>query len=250
MAVFNSKRLAMTSAVALIAACTVADSESVRTSGMAAYMEVVAEGDGTVEVDVWLAAGSGFNAARIELQGDDRLLANNGVRTQQLSKKFNLVGLSYGTTLDGDSVNRRYQIDFERSIDASTHSWTNLPEPFEITFPDARRVVTGEGVDLEWQTSDAGSLRLMVDFDCHINQIRHSFRRTVTTVPDDGHAYLNLVERMADEHADPYSYDNCDVTVVLDSRQNGQLDVRFGEGGYIYGIQRRSRNFSFQPQRS
>lgn len=242
------KRLALTSLVVMVAACTVADSESVRTAGMAAYMEVIADGDGSTDVNVWMTAGSGLNAARIELQGDDRLLASNGIRTQQLSKKINIIGLTYGTTLNGDDINRRYEVTFERTIDSSTYSWTMLPDEFDITAPASNELIVGKGVELEWQTSNAGTLRMTLDMECSTSYNKHSFKRKSFTISDNGHHYLNLVELLAFNGDDPYSFDYCDVSVILESSKNGQLDLRFGEGGYIHGIQRRSRHFDFQPQ--
>ena len=41
MAVINPKRLVLVSTVLAVAACTVADSESVLTSGMSAYIDVI-----------------------------------------------------------------------------------------------------------------------------------------------------------------------------------------------------------------
>lgn len=244
------KHLALTSVLVVVVACTVADSESVRTDGMAAYMEVVAHGDGKTEVDVWLAAGSGLNAARIELTGDDRLFANNGSRAQQLTQTNNPLLVSYHTTLDGDSINRRYEVDFKRRIDASTYSWTMLPEPFEITYPAPGAKLDGEGFQMRWQTTGVGSLRLHVDTDCYRNSPGHYrfFGNQTFTLSDDGEHYLDIRDLLEkSRYKDPYSFDGCEITLTLDSRQNGALDHRFGEGGLIQGIQRRIRQFSFQP---
>lgn len=245
MAVLASKRLVLVSTVLAVAACTVADSESVLTSGMSAYIDVIARGNGTTEIVAALAAGDDLNSARIELQGDDRLMASNGVQVLQLSKRYNGF-LSYGTTLNGDSVNRRYAVDFERTVDSSTHSWTYLPEPFEITYPESDALIEDGGVELEWQVTHGGQLRLKVSLECSNYSGQKSFRSSVTNITDDGHHYLDL-DGLMSAFNQPYFFDVCDATATLQSRQTGQLDTRFGKGGSIEGIQSRSRHFKFEP---
>lgn len=245
MAVLTPKRLVLVATVLAVAACTVADSESVLTSGMSAHIDVVARGDGTTQVSAALAAGDDLNSARIELQGDDRLLASNGVQIQQLSKQYNGF-LSYVATLNGDSVNRRYAVDFERSVDASTHSWTYLPEPFEITHPETDALIEDDGVDLEWEVTHGGQLRLKVSLECSNSAGQKSFRSSVTNISDDGRHYLDL-DGLMSAFNQPYFFDLCAATATLQSRQSGQLDTRFGKGGSIEGIQSRSRHFKFEP---
>ncbi|PTY37027.1 hypothetical protein BGP77_07010 [Saccharospirillum sp. MSK14-1] len=245
MAVFNRKRVTLISTVLAVTACTVADSESVLTSGMSAYIDVIARGNGTTEVVAALAAGDTLNSARIELQGDDRLMASNGEQIRQLSKRHTGF-LSYGTSLNGDSVNRRYTVDFERTVDSSTHSWTYLPEPFDITHPASDVLIEDEGVDLEWEVTHGGQLRLKVSMECSNYANQKSFRSSVTNISDDGHQYLDL-DGLMSAFNQPYFFDVCDVTATLQSHQSGQLDTRFGKGGSIEGIQSRSRHFKFEP---
>lgn len=236
--------------VVVLVACTVEDSESLLTSGITAYMEVIAEGDGNTDVRAWLTAGNKLSAPRVELSGDDQLIAWGQNGSRHLRPSQSLLGPEYSATLEGDSLNTEFAVSFERSVDSSTHSTTTLPDEFEITFPEAGSRQSGDIIQLRWETSGAGRLRLSLELACHVGTSYHYYNYSYRSVKDDGAYQVSLEDIVFAEEedaVDPYAFDSCEVTATLDSRKKGQLDTRFGPGGYIQGIQRRVREFTFVP---
>jgi hypothetical protein len=212
------------------------DSDDVRTSGVYAEMEVVAEGDGSSTVTVDLTVGGSNSNTHLEMAGEDELTATVGDETQTLRQRGNV----YETTFGVDAEDTEFTVAFLRGAEdeGAPDSHVTLPAPFEITAPESGAAVSrAEGVVVTWEPSGADdSMAYRLNGDCIFLESGD--------VADSGSLDLGPSD------FDPHSGDEettCSAELCIDRTRRGSLDPAYGEGGRIEAVQRRCVTFSSTP---
>lgn len=244
-----------------LTACSETDSTDVRTSGVRAEIDVVAEGDGATTVTADLEVGSGgFFATDLELAGGDTLTAMAFGLTQTLSKVSQLLTHYYRTTFSQDTEGEQFTVSLSRPNDTSApNSFVTLPVGFVLSMLSPDPVNVGDDLSVGWAPQgQSGTLELVFETTCTID--RHEIvvddqgnQTTVTTttettgftsfVPADTGAYMldsmdilpMLLPNEEFKTAIP-----CTVSLQLSRINEGLLDPNYGAGGYIRARQRRT----------
>ena len=131
--------LTITVLLSQLIACSETDSTDVRTSGIRAEIDVVAQGDGETTVTANLEVGSGgFFSTDLELAGGDTLTATAFDLTQPLSKVSELFTFFYRTTFSQDTDGSEFTVSLDRPNDTSApDSSVTLPAGFSLQMPAA-----------------------------------------------------------------------------------------------------------------
>lgn len=214
-------------------------SENVRTQGMYANYEAVAEGDGSTQITAELRVG-GDNGTFVELGAEDELFAITADDDIQLRHTSTGNQHRYKASLPDDAEDLEIQIAFSRGedFDDAVESWAKMPAPFEAELDDADvdSYARGEDVSIVWDNEASGSMQWHVDGDCV--QIASGSTDDDGTLTIDG-GEIEVWESDAGE--------NCEVTVTLERQRQGSVDPTFEEGGDFRAIQRRTVSFLSTP---
>jgi hypothetical protein len=223
-------------AVALAPACTATDSDSILVSGMYASIRAQADGTGSTDVAATLYLGPPSDLVFIEMHGGDRLIAHAGAETKVMAEQTILNVVSHHASFAGDADGARYEVEFQRSFNpGAPRSIVTLPAKF--------------AVDAIATTSRAAPLILAWSPSGGTDPMRWSASGTCIESAggpiaggDPGSVTLpsnTLRKQMGTQIAD-----SCQVTVTVSRTREGSLDLNYGKGGDIVGVQVRSQTFT------
>lgn len=85
---------------------------------------------------------------------------------------------------------------------------------------------------------------LEFDGNCRSNNNSTFIRFISRSTPDDGEYVINASQLLFATAGENNDIGGCDYNVHLKRSITGTLDPNYGEGGYIYGIQKRSISIS------
>jgi hypothetical protein len=222
--------------LALAPACTTTDSDNILVSGMYASIRAQADGTGSTEVTATLYLGVPSDLVFIELHGGDRLIAHHGDQAKVMAEQTILNTVSHRATFAGDADGSEYEIELQRSVDrGAPSSIVALPPRFDL----APLATTSRAAPLTFQWGPAGGtdpMRWQATGSCieSAGGMIAGGDPGAVTVPAN-----TLRKRM-----DPQVADSCQVTVGVSRSRDGDLDLNYGEGGDITGIQVRSQTFT------
>jgi hypothetical protein len=212
------------------------NSDAIRTNGMFAEMAAISPGWGDTLVRVNLTVG-GASGTRIELVGDDALVAEAGDDFVTLGR----VGHGrYEEVLPGES-SREITIRLERGPDDSTAQGSAvLPEPYALRLETdvSEGVNRSTPVIVSWDPPglEGETVEWSVDGDC--------IWADSGVTPDDG------VMTLQPEHVrvrPTQVGEECGVTVTLDRSVQNDVDPQFIPGSSMRAIQRRAVDFVSTP---
>lgn len=210
------------------------DSESIRTSGMYAMFELVADGNDT-EVAVDLRVG-GDDGTVVNLTGEDELVVTSEGESLSMSGSDG----DYRVTFAGAEGGTEFTMAFNRGAedDGAPSSTATLPEGFTLAGIDLTTPVSrAETATVTWDPSGTGdTMSWELDGDCLFPESG--------TMGDTGSLDLtasNYDVVTGDEE------ETCPATLVIERRRSGTLDPAFGEGGGVVAIQRRTIAFDSAP---
>jgi hypothetical protein len=237
------RHLSRAAALALCAACTTIQSSSIKTSGMSASMQVVADGTGQT------TASAQFNVDNnatdfIDLSPGDSAITQVAGQSRTMSRSDFLGAISYQTTFTGlDADGTQYTIALTRSSDVSAPSSVCvLPKPFNITAPTANGSFSRAGSDLVVTYDTTGTLDTMswsAGGDC----VKGLVGGTVS-----GDSGSLTIAKGTLVSSDPSQANvTCQAHVTLTRQRPGQLDSHFGSGGRIVAQQVRTVTFNSTP---
>ena len=119
-----------------VSGCTSVNSSDVKTSGMSADMQVVADGSGNTNVGMQLHVDTNVTDF-VKLSQGDTLTATTGSQTATMSQTQIFGGTWYNAQFTGaDAEGTQFTVSFNRGSDVSApNSTATLPKPFNITAP-------------------------------------------------------------------------------------------------------------------
>ena len=212
------------------------NSDAIRTNGLFAEMLAISPGEGDTLVRVNLTVG-GASGTRVELAGEDRLVAEAGDDSVTLAR----TGRGrYQETLPGES-SREITIRLERGPeDSPAQGSAVLPEPYALRVESD--VSSGANrstpVIVSWEPpgAEGDTLQWSVDGDCIWSDSG--------VTPDDG------VMTLQPEHVRVRATqvgEECGVTLTLDRSVKTAVDPQFVPGSSLRAIQRRAVEFVSTP---
>jgi hypothetical protein len=212
------------------------NSDAIRTSGMFVEMVAISPGKGDTLVRVNLTVG-GASGTRIELVGDDTLVAEAGDDFVTLDRSGRG---RYEGALPGES-SREITVRLERGPDdAAAQGSAVLPEPYALRLEtDASEGVNrSTPVIVSWDPpgAEGESVEWSVDGDC--------IWADSGITPDDG--VLTLQPERVRVRPTQVGED-CSVIVTLDRSVQNEVDPQFIPGSNLRAIQRRSVDFVSTP---
>ncbi len=231
------KKLALLAFV--LGACSKTESTDIRTSGIYASITAATLGDGTTSVTTTLFLGNPINLNFVELAGADELLARHAGMEKVMieSELFNVVG--YGAQFQADAEGEQFEVAFLRADDVSApSSIATLPAKFTLGTGPAS-AARSAALTVSW--SPAGSADIMswvAEGDC-IERASGTFTGDTGT---GAIAATTIKKREGQEVPD-----SCQVTLSVSRSRLGVLDVHYGKGGYIAGVQTRRMMFTSMP---
>ncbi len=217
------------------------ESVDIRTSGMYAAMDVVADGSGDTDVRVELRVG-GDDGTIVDLAEEDKLMVTVGDSV----KTLNPSGDVYRATVAGDEGGVEVKISFVRSDEdeSALNSVVMLPERFEIEgaeFDTNISRATGELV-VTWEPSDVDvDMRWTLDTDneCMWDTEGDMNDSGSLTISGDDFDSTPSADGAVDDPED--NSEVCVATLCIYRDIRGQLDPEFdveNEGGYIRASQK------------
>ena len=212
------------------------DSDAIRSNGMFAEMLAIAPGSGDTLVRVNLTVG-GASGTRVELVGEDALVAEAGVDSVTLGR----TGRGrYQETLPGEAA-REIKVRLDRGPqDEVVEGSVVLPEPYALQLGTEveQGVSRSPPVIVSWDPpgAEGETVEWSVAGDCIWSDSG--------VTPDDG------VMTIQPEHirVSPTQVgEDCLVRVTLDRSVKHSLDAVFVPGSSLRAIQRRAVRFSSTP---
>ncbi len=212
------------------------NSDAIRTNGLFAEMLAISPGRGDTLVRVNLTVG-GASGTRVELTGDDTLVAEAGDDSVTLGR----TGRGrYQETLPGE-FSREITVRLERGPDdSSAQGSVVLPEPYALRLETdvSGGVNRSTPLIVSWDPpgAEGDTLEWSVDGDCIWSDSG--------ITPDDG------VMTLQSEHVrvrPTQVGEECSVLVTLERSVKTEVDPQFVPGSSLRAIQRRAVDFVSTP---
>ena len=210
------------------------ESTDVRTSGIYPEFEVIANGDGSSDVEARLKVGGRNSNTLLDLEGGDTLEVTVDGETKTLEGRS---GNRYTATFNVDAGGTEFIFAFLRAEDDDAPmSTVRLPDPFEmeVNSTDVERTV--DDVEFTWEPAGDDDIDFEVQGNCF-------FFETGET-PDDGAHSVSAEDLVGPGEDDG---EECTGTVELARGQSGSIDDAFTEGGSIRAYQVRQDTFRSLP---
>jgi hypothetical protein len=227
-----------------LASCADTESENVRTEGVHAEIEVIADGSGNTDIDAQLEVGSrGELATQLDLSNGDALVAYADGEERTLTKVEELLGIHYVTTFNFASPNIEFRVALLRNEDTSApNSTVLLPDPFNITGPnDNQTFARNADIVTTWDPGFSSfSMKIAYDMYCSDGSSILEMRKERPIDSDSGQYSINAAELLSPYANHTRTQAGCDIDITVSRTRYGNLDPNYGEGGYIRASQQRS----------
>ena len=214
-------------------------SQNIKTRGIVALIEVTATGEQSSEVVVTLKVGGPASNTYVDLEGGDLLFASaDGEEKEMVAEDAG----KYQADFDTGAEDTEFAVRLERDWDASADDNSGrLPAPFDITTDFGSTPLSRENDELvvEWDPSDSGDdMRLELEDGSCI------FDDDFDIGGDSGQYTVPAGEISSTDSKDP---GQCDVTLKLIRRRNGQADAHFDPDSRFRLAQVRETGFVSAP---
>lgn len=223
--------------IAALCGCSSTSSENVTTQGIAADIDIIADGSGRTVVVAELEVGSGgIGRTGLELgPGDTLSVTANGIQ-KTMTESSSIVGqFSYSASYDFDDADTVFTVAFSRANGVSApNSNVALPSGFVILSPTGNDVFgMNDDVPIVWSPSGTGIVpTINVTLSCiQTNGLKISTIEAVSLSFDSGNASLPVAAIVPIGTLDTSRL--CEGTVYLQRWRRGNLDPNYGEGGQI-----------------
>ncbi len=223
--------------IAVISGCSNTSSENVTTAGIAADINVVADGSGRTEVRVFLEVGSGgLGATSLRLGPSDSLtVLANGIQKTMIEDSSIFGQFSYTASYDFDDADTFIVVSFLRVNGVSApNSSVTLPAGFIVSSPTSN-VAYGrnDNISIVWTPNITSIVpKIQVTLTCtQTNGIAITAFQNVALSSDSGIATLPVAAVMPIGELDTGRL--CEGRVDLSRLRRGTLDPNYGEGGDI-----------------
>lgn len=228
-------------ALGVLVACESVESTDVLTSGVYADISATDLGEGAVRTDAVLRVGGGNSNTFLNLVEDDNLTSAHGEDTQSMIEQNLGDYYSYSAQHTDPDLAAEFVVSFERTLDEGAPATTlTVPDPFDLTGPEADVTFTASQEDIEVTWDGSGSdddMILLVSGDCFFNQ----------ELALDGDTGAAVIEAGTLEWADETEPETCTALITLRRSRAGELDPGYGEGGIAVGRQDRSVSVLVAP---
>jgi hypothetical protein len=228
----------------LLTACSDTESDNVKTTGVHAEIEVVANGSGNTDINVQLEVGSGGEfTTQLDLSNGDTLVAYANGEEQTLTKVEKLLGTHYVTTFNFDSTNIEFRVALLRNNDESApNSTVLLPDPFAITSPNSGEIFARNAdIVTTWDPGFSNhSIRVNYELYCSDGNYISTYQ-IERVISDSGQHTINATDLLGSHASQTSTQNGCDLNIIVSRTRYGNLDPNYGEGGYIKASQKRSR---------
>jgi hypothetical protein len=236
-------RSGLIASVVVCAACTSIQSADIKTAGMSAMMQVVADGTGRTAVTAQLNVDNN-STDFVDLSSGDTLVATAGGPSQTMARSDFAGAISYQTSFSGrDAAGTQYVIAFNRTSDVSAPlSTCVMPSPFAITAPTANGTPSRANSDIVVTYNNSGTQDPMTwsaGGDCVKGEVGGS-------VPGDTGSFTIAKGSLVPNDPTQMTV-TCQAHITLTRERVGQLDSHFGSGGGINAQQVRTVTFSSTP---
>jgi hypothetical protein len=240
----NSTLVFVTAVVACLAAVgcrETTSSQNIKTRGIVALMDVTASSESSSRVVVTLKVGGPASNTYVDLEGGDKLFAvADGEEKEMVAEDAG----RYEADFDTGAEDTEFTVKLEREWDVpARNSSGTLPAPFDITTDFGSTPLSREDDDLvvTWEPGDSGDdMRLELE-DSGPSCI---FDDDFDIAGDSGEHTIPAGEISSTDADDP---GECDVTLILIRRRNGQADANFDPDSRFRLEQVRKTDFVSAP---
>lgn len=204
---------------------TAVGSDTVRTKGIWASMEVKSTGPSTT-LTAQLFVGSGSGTPIFPLVAPDELRVSVGGGAEQNLQETCKLDQAFCTGNLGDIGGEKVVVNFDRGQPAENAPNSNvvMPEAFEVSVDDDEVVRGVDDIDLDISGSSK-SLRYKVSGSCIWSE--------------DGFVTDGAIPASAITARPSEVEEDCEVEVVITRSVEGTVDPAFGKGGKIVAVQER-----------
>ena len=241
------RRISVVVCLGAIGGCSSTDSENVTTQGIAADIDVVADGSGTTVVSAQLEVGSGgIGRTGLELSAGDTLTATaNGIQRPMTESSSVLGQFTYSANFGFDDGGTLFTVAFNRMNGISApNSNVALPDGFLVQSPTSNDVYgVNDSIPIVWAPSGSSIVpSIDVALACtQTNGLRISTIETISLSSDSGSANLPVAAVIPIGTLDNSRL--CDGTIYFQRWRRGNLDSNYGEGGQISAEQNEQGQF-------
>lgn len=222
-----------------IQACSTEQTDSVNidSEGIWAGIEIVsADGQGS-SINVELNVG-GSNGTNLNLSSGDSLVVVTSAGSVTLNRDTDFLDIDYEGELSVGGSDELIQVNFVRQgAEDVTGSNVNLPDSFVVDFPQNNMTFTDlTDFEIVWTEGTSGNIiELTQRATCKNALDEDVVLSESTNVSDDGSFTSDFLSKLTGIINDK----GCDLRIIFERAQNGDLADGFGEGGYIRAKQRR-----------
>ncbi|MGK4002859.1 hypothetical protein WMF31_09585 [Sorangium sp. So ce1036] len=198
----------------LVTGCTeTLDSQQIRTGGISATLEAVAESASSTSVTATLKAGGDESNTYIILSGGDRISAEADGETVDMSAESSGVYVARFKTGAADTE-FKVLLDREDDDDAPGNTGT-LPAPFDLEALPSEPASRGEDLTVSWSPSGTGDdMQIRVNGSC-------IFSRTIDVGGDPGTYTIKAGTLESTRSDEP---ETCDVDLEISRTRFGDTD--------------------------
>jgi len=220
----NPTFLFLTAAATCLAAAgcrETTSSQNIKTRGMVALMKVTASSETSSTVAVTLKVGGPASNTYVDLEGGDLLFASADSEEKQMVAED--TG-RYQVDFDTGAEDTEFTVRLEREWDVSaSNSGGLLPAPFDITsdFGSTPLSRENDALVVAWEPADSGDdMRMELEDGVPSCIFDDNF-----DIGGDPGQYEVAAGKISSTHRDDPG--ECDVTLRLIRRRNGQADASF-----------------------
>ncbi|AUX24992.1 hypothetical protein SOCEGT47_055330 [Sorangium cellulosum] len=198
----------------VLAGCTeTLDSQQIRTGGISATLEAVAESASSTSVTATLKAGGDESNTYVILSGGDRISAEADGETVDMSAESAGVYVARFKT-GAEDTEFKVLLDREDDDDAPGNAGT-LPAPFDLEALPSEPASRGEDLTVAWSPSGTGDdMQIRVNGSC-------IFSRTIDVGGDPGTYTIKAGTLESTREDEP---ETCDVDIVISRARSGVTD--------------------------
>jgi len=211
-------------------------SSDIKTGGIAATIEVIADGDTHSNVWVTLRSGGDESNTYVILDNGDKLTATAGTETKTLSS---VEEGKYNATFSSGAKDTEFKVVLDRPDDTDApNNIGTLPAPFGITAPSGGLSRANDDITITWDNSGStDSMSLSIDGTCIFDLDKSGLSDTGSyTIPKG-----DLKSTGGDKP------ETCTLTVRMERYRSGSTDSALDGESSMKMIQRREVKFSSAP---
>lgn len=211
-------------------------SSDIKTHGIAATIEVIADGDTHSNVWVTLRSGGDESNTYVILDNGDKLTATAGDETKTLSS---VEQGKYNATFSTGAENTEFKVVLDRPDDTDApNNIGTLPAPFGVTPPSGGLSLANDDITITWDHSGSNDMmRLELDGTCIFNFSKSGLSDTGSyTIPKG-----ELSSTGGDKP------ETCTLKLRMERYRKGSADSALDGESSMEMIQRRDVSFSSAP---